>query len=491
MNDGVAYTAQLEAEDDVPGWRAHVRSAIARGIAPERIRWLVAEEGGDLLASVGVPLEAVRSPPPLSVPKAALQLVSTALLHREHERFVLCHQLIADLAAKRRRLDDRADPLVAKVEALAKSVRRDIHKMHAFVRFRAVEEEGADTPRYVAWFEPDHHIVRANAGFFVNRFASMRWSILTPEMTLHWDGQRVTEGPGAVRGDAPEGDPVEDTWRRYYASIFNPARVKVKAMMKEMPKKYWANMPETALIPELIAGAQARSAAMLDASAAKVMAVAASPASRPAVQPPPLPSNILPAWQALRDEARACTRCPLHLDATQMVFGEGPLDAALVIVGEQPGDQEDLAGRPFVGPAGQLFDAALEEAGIDRSRLYVTNAVKHFSFVRRGKRRIHQTPTANEISACRWWLDRELELVQPKLVLAMGASAARSLLGKAVTISRVRDTEMELANGLAARVTVHPSYLLRLPDPEVARMERERFVDDLRAAHQISQRLVA
>lgn len=486
MTAEAAYVARLSDEDDVDGWRAHVRSAIARGIAPERIRWVVGEGGGDLLASAGVDLKPVREPAALSVPKGALPLVSTALLHSDAERFVLCHRLIADLAARARRLDDRADALVARIEALSKSVRRDIHKMHAFVRFRAVESDDGGQ-RYVAWFEPEHHIVRANAGFFVNRFAAMRWSILTPELSLHWDGERLSEGPGAVRGDAPDGDPVEDTWRRYYASIFNPARVKVKAMLKEMPKKYWANMPETSLIPELIAGAQARSASMLDASAAKMDSVKMAFETRPDSEL----SNSSAAWPALREEARGCTRCPLHANATQLVFGEGPIDAAMVLVGEQPGDQEDLAGRPFVGPAGQLLDDALAEAGIDRGRIYVTNAVKHFSFTVRGKRRIHQTPTANEISACRWWLDQELELVRPRLVLALGASAARSLLGKPVTIARSRGETHHLANGTVARIAVHPSYLLRLPDRDVAAEERRRFIDDLAAAHGIALELAA
>ena len=148
---------------------------------------------------------------------------------------------------------------------MAKDVRRDMHKMHAFVRFREVRAEG-DECRYVAWFEPDHHIVRSNAGFFVRRFANMAWSILTPELSVHWDGVTVTESPGAVRADAPDGDPVEEVWKTYYASIFNPARVKTKAMLKEMPKKYWKNMPETGLVVPLLAGARARVDAMLEQS---------------------------------------------------------------------------------------------------------------------------------------------------------------------------------------------------------------------------------
>jgi DNA polymerase len=164
------------------------------------------------------------------------------------------------------------------------------------------------------------------------------------------------------------------------------------------------------------------------------------------------------------------------------VFGEGPIDSALMFVGEQPGDQEDLAGHPFVGPAGQLFDRAMAEAGVDRSTVYVTNAVKHFKFEQRGKRRIHAKPDAGEITACRWWIEQERAIVRPKLTVALGATAARSLLGKAVTISRERSRLIDLPGGGAGWITVHPSFLLRLPDPAAKAEEYARFVEDLRTA---------
>ena len=191
-------------------------------------------------------------------------------------------------------------------------------------------------------------------------------------------------------------------------------------------------------------------------------------------------SNITASWEALKAEAAHCTRCELYKCATQTVFGEGPLDAAILFVGEQPGDQEDLAGHPFVGPAGQLFDEALQEAGIDRSTTYVTNAVKHFKFVQRGKRRVHSKPDAGEIEACRWWMEQERGLIKPPLTVALGATAARSLIGRVVTISKVRDKPMTLADGSECWVTVHPSFLLRLPDEEARLGERARFVDDLK-----------
>jgi uracil-DNA glycosylase len=190
--------------------------------------------------------------------------------------------------------------------------------------------------------------------------------------------------------------------------------------------------------------------------------------------------NLRASWEALMEDARRCTRCDLYKFATQTVFGEGPLDASIMFVGEQPGDQEDLAGRPFVGPAGAILDEALEKAGIDRSTVYVTNAVKHFKFVQKGKRRIHNKPDAGEISACRWWIEHERALIRPPVTVALGATAARSLIGKAVTIGKVRGAPVTLEDGSECWVTVHPSSLLRVPDREARQQGRALFVRDLK-----------
>jgi DNA polymerase len=202
-------------------------------------------------------------------------------------------------------------------------------------------------------------------------------------------------------------------------------------------------------------------------------------------------SNLAAAWQTLKDEAEHCTRCDLYKYATQTVFGEGSLKADILFVGEQPGDQEDLAGRPFVGPAGQVFNAALEEAGIDRARTYVTNAVKHFKFVQRGKRRLHSKPNGGEIQACRWWIDHERDLIKPPITVALGATAARSLIGKVVTISGTRGQPITLADGGECWVTIHPSFLLRIREEEDRHAERKRFVDDLKRIRKRAEQLAA
>jgi uracil-DNA glycosylase family protein len=192
-----------------------------------------------------------------------------------------------------------------------------------------------------------------------------------------------------------------------------------------------------------------------------------------------------PSLKTLREEAAHCRACHLWKDATQTVFGEGPQTAQVMLVGEQPGDKEDLAGKPFVGPAGQMLDRALEQAGIDRDKVYVTNAVKHFKFVPRGKIRLHQKPTTSEIKACRPWYERELAEIKPDLVVAMGATAAQCVFGKITPINKNRGRLIDLDDGIKALVTVHPSYLLRLPDADAKAKEYARFVDDLKIAAEL------
>jgi probable DNA metabolism protein len=462
-------TITLEEPDDFEGWRDAARGLAAAGTPADQILWQVGGQTGDLFGgapSAPAPLAAAS---PFAVPRAFLDLARSAICHSDPARFALLYALLLRLRGHPKAMEDEADPMLRRIARMAKEVRRDIHKMHAFVRFRevAAPDPGA-APRYVAWFEPEHHIVRAAAGFFARRFANMHWSILTPMLCIHWDGESLTESPGATRADAPDGDPVEAVWKTYYASIFNPARLKIGAMVKEMPKKYWKNMPETALVGSLIAGAQAREAEMVERSREQIG------------------GNALAAWTALRDQAKGCTRCDLYKCGTQTVFGEGPVDAPLVFVGEQPGDQEDLAGRPFIGPAGQLFDRALSEAGIARDAAYVTNAVKHFKFEQRGKRRIHSKPDGGEITACRFWLEQERAILRPALTVALGATAARSLFGKATTITAMRGRAFALPEGGEAWVTVHPSFLLRVRDDKEA--EYARFVEDLiRVKHRLTE----
>ncbi|HZA91847.1 MAG TPA: UdgX family uracil-DNA binding protein, partial [Gemmatimonadales bacterium] len=353
-------------------------------------------------------------------------------------------------------------------------VRRDLHKMHAFVRFRRMHGE---LERFAAWFEPEHFILEAAAPFFVDRFRSMDWTILTPLGSARWDRHELTFGPPARREEAPDEDSFEEGWRGYYESVFNPARVNPTAMRAEMPKKYWRNMPETAAIPGLIQTAAQRVERMIEQEATM-------PAKR-------TPERALEAmWdqepKTLEElNAIIAKAGPLVPGATQAVFGEGPHHAEIVFVGEQPGDQEDLQGRPFVGPAGKLLTKAMREAGIEREQAYLTNAVKHFKFEQRGHRRIHSKPTTGEVKHYRPWLMKELELVRPKLVVALGATAVLALSGKATPITRSRGRAQ--FGSYEGYITVHPSYLLRLPDEATKRDAYEAFLNDLRRIHDLAQ----
>ena len=447
------------APGDFDAWREAARKAVMTRISPDRVSWSELGQCSDLFATNAVLPNPPAGVPRPHVPRAFLELAQKAVLHSDLQRCALLYRLLWRLQSNRRLIEDAADPEVRRLHDLARAVRRDIHKMRAFVRFREVADGQGNC--FVAWFEPEHHILRANAAFFVNRFTTMRWSILTPRGALHWDGEALREGPPATRADAPNGDEMESLWTGYYASIFNPARLKVGAMLKEMPRKYWKNMPEAALIPELVAGAQAREAAMVDKG--KTLFGEELPAS----------------LDEIAAQIQACRRCPIGCNGTQAVMGEGPKHAELMVVGEQPGDVEEQMGRPFVGPAGRLLRAHLDHAGIDGGRAYVTNAVKHFKFASRGKRRLHQSPTAGEIDTCRWWVESERKLVRPRLVLALGASAARGMLGKTVSVQKVRGNPIALDDGSELWITTHPSYLLRLQDEGKA-AEEKKFAEDLR-----------
>lgn len=459
--DTSAYRISLASPDDFEGWRDAARRLLCAAVPPERVKWdsPVDAVAGDLFACERHDLPAIAGADLPRVPRQFVQLTQSALLHSDGARFSLAYRVLWRLQANPRLIGDKADADIRALENLARQVRRDMHKMRAFLRFRAVAD--ADGERYVAWFEPDHHILRANAGFFVRRFGSMHWSILTPRGSLHWDGTTLCEGPSAMRADAPSGDPVEALWRGYYASTFNPARLKIGAMLKEMPRRYWKNMPESVLIPELIAGAQAREARMVRAGEQDF---GPSPA----------------ALEQVRAGIATCQRCAIGCTGTQAVMGEGPSRASLMIVGEQPGDNEERQGRPFIGPAGQLLRLHMAQAGLDAAGAYMTNAVKHFKFTPTVTRRLHQTPTAAEIDVCRWWLEGERALIRPKLVLALGASAARSVLGRTLSVQKVRGQPQRLEDGSELWITTHPSYLLRLDQPARAR-EESLFANELRA----------
>ncbi len=450
---------------DFESWRLAARNCLLNGVPPDQVVFGENE--------IGLFEEPPAAPAgeQIAIPKEYLDTARTVARHREATRWNLLYRVLYRLTHGERQLMKVAvDDDVRQMQLLEKAVRRDMHKMKAFVRFRRVEEGPPE--QFAAWHRPDHYIVDAMAPWFAARFGNMRWSILTPDRSAHWDLEQLSFGPGVPLSQAPQGDALEELWRDYYRSIFNPARVKVKAMKAEMPVRHWATLPEAQVISGLLCQSEARVNQMKTqqhGSAAEWVTLGAS-------------------LSELGQAARGCQGCDLFQEATQVVFGDGLPSAKVVMVGEQPGDEEDLKGKPFVGPAGRLLDKALAEAGVPRGEVYITNAVKHFKYEMRGKRRIHAKPSGWQISACRPWLEAELEAIKPELIVCLGATAAQSLMGRdfRITTERGRFFPHRWAKELTA--TIHPSAILRAPDPESREAEFALLVRDLKL---VAERMAA
>ncbi|GHA79476.1 UdgX family uracil-DNA binding protein [Cognatilysobacter bugurensis] len=494
-------SAHVEPAWDLDAWRTQARAALCANVPPDALDWHDADAPSLLAAPPVVDLKPVRAAP--NVPRAFFVLATRVLAHRDPQRHALLYRLLWRIAyGEPQLLRNALDADVHRALALEKSVRRDAHKMKAFVRFRVVGDsaprhalqhgavaDAADIARtsspvandatheaYIAWFEPEHFIVDLVAPFFARRFTGMRWAILTPYRRALWDGESLHFGDGARFDEAPAHDAHEALWRAYYANIFNPARLNPRAMRQEMPVKYWRHLPETHQLPALMRGAGERVREMAERDAQptrkpRMVARAAQQAATLEAQSKGL--------AALRERARACRACPLWEPATGTVFGEGPDDARIVVVGEQPGDQEDLLGRPFVGPAGQLFDRALGELGLDRRAWYVTNAVKHFKFEQRGKQRLHQRAAPDEQRACLPWLQGELAAIRAERIVCLGVTAAEAVLGRRVALLAERGQWHAAQDGTPALVTVHPAWVLRQRDGAAREAAFRGFVDDL------------
>lgn len=460
----------LESPTDFDQFAHDARHLLAQRIPPDGVLWQGTAAGGTLFADAldrTAPRDAVR------LPKKLIERARTVSHHRDESRWIVIYRLLWRVGIEKDRglLDEASDPDVRRFEVMEKEVRFDAHKAKAFVRFRKIDDESGE--RYLAWHKPEHRILPIVAPFFASRFGVMRWTIFTPSQSADWDGSKLRLGPG-VPEDPHEGrDELESLWKTYYANIFNPARIKVGAMLKEMPRRYWSTMPETQLIDELLQGAPE-----------SVLKMMASNKDEPGAEAflPPAKHRSLPQ---LRQAAKECQGCELYENATHVVFGEGPKKARLMFVGEQPGDEEDLAGKPFVGPAGRLFNEALDEAGIERKDTYVTNAVKHFRFEMRGPRRIHRKPTRSHVRACGPWLRCEIDAVQPTLVVALGSTAAQAFHGSGFRVTHDRGRVIEsTTHGVPVLATVHPSSILRTPND--AREEAYKaFVEDLALARQV------
>ncbi|HZV66159.1 MAG TPA: UdgX family uracil-DNA binding protein [Telluria sp.] len=423
--------------DSFAAWRVAARELLACDIAPQAVHW----SAGDALSSSAPPQSAradngsgqfenkrKNAQPPLHLPRSLMGMLYSAACCRVPDRWGFLYRIVWRWQRGERRVLSVADGDGARLHAMVTAVRREEHEMHATIRFRE-RPERAGAPRFVAWCTPQHDVLPQLARHFVSRIGRVSWMIATPEASVLWDGAVLHDTGPLVPCTAGLGDAGAAPWVAYYRGAAQQAAVRNGAP---------------------------RGAAGHDS-----------------------PQDERPAT------LDQCRRCELWRNATQPVGGAGPKRARLMLVGEQPGDQEDLAGQPFVGPAGKLLDRALEQAGIDRRAVYLTNAVKHFKWEPRGKRRMHKTPAQREIEACGYWLDKELAAVRPEVIVALGSTALKAVLGTGhVTL---KDTiGQPLHHGGRWVVTVyHPSYVLRVPDAAAKEQAFGVMVEGFRLAQQL------
>ena len=465
---------RITIEPKFEAWRETARALLVEGIAPEQLEIFDSETPQNLGLSFDAADAAPQpvAPGKVFVPKAFLELAQIVSRHADPQRWQLLYRLLWRLQTSRQLMHVEVDSDVAAAQRMEQQVRRDLHKMHAFVRFRQIHDDKGDE-HFIAWYKPDHDILELAAPFFQERFPAMQWSILTPKQSVHWqpEARKMVWSDGVPREAAPQDDELEEMWRSYYKSIFNPARLNPKAMRSEMPVRYWQNMPELQLLPQLMSSAGGRTETMIQSQKAGTA------------------EAYLPEERTLKAMSAAlpnCKGCELYCHAIQGVFGEGRAQAELMLVGEQPGDEEDKQGKPFVGPAGKVLNRAIDELGLDRDSMYVTNAVKHFKFIERGKRRLHQTPRLSEATACRPWLIAEIEAVKPRVVVALGATAAKSLMGAKFAL--MKDRGKVVSSPYAERVvaTIHPSAVLRALDPQGGEQLYDFLRQDLLFAHRLA-----
>jgi len=469
-------------EDNYGAWRDAALKALANRIAPEEIDWHVVggcEENVDVLfdSSERADDEVAQqhaSTAEVRISRELAALLNDAALYRDTARWAFLYRVLWRWHDGDRSVASPADIDGARLYKMAKAVRRAKHDMIAYVRFKLRDADNAapaaDLPEYVAWYEPDHDVLAWSAEHFARRMGRSTWLISTPDGAAWWNGselrlERCARQSKNEAHDTP--DEAEALWLAYYRSTFNPARLNETALEQHMPVRFWKGLPEGALIPSMISEAKSGARRIAQAPGVGMLGGKSVPVDAHDAQP-------------LRQQPTtldACRRCALWQHATQAVEGIGPDNARIMLIGEQPGDQEDLAGKPFVGPAGKLLDVAIGRAGLSRDALYLTNAVKHFKFMLRGKRRIHKTAAQQEIDACGYWLDSELTRVKPTVVVTLGATALGALLREKASLRDYIDRTFEV-DGMQVIATYHPSFALRQMDDEA----RERVLGAISSA---------
>ena len=464
--------------NDFTEWRAAAKKYVLRQLAPEHIIWSsAAYTQTNLLMDLTEPTPDATPVQSFTVPKAFLEMGESIACHRDPGKWDKLYRALWRIThGEKHLLEIKSDQLVNELYLYYKAVRRDAHKMKAFVRFKKYVDEKEAQEYYLAWYKPDHDIARLVAGFFKRRFAVMQWTIMTPGCTVSWNGTELIFSAGVPSNINHIEDQLENLWCTYYRAIFNPARVKIQAMKNEMPIRFWHGLPEAALIPQILQEAPARVAKMIKEQEGSNMSA----------------KDYFPEKITLPDLAAAaanCQGCQIYQCARQTVFGKGSPNASVMLVGEQPGLQEDIEGQPFVGPAGKVLRTELDALGIAASDLYVTNAVKHFKNVKVNGRQMHRSPGIREVNACKPWLSAEIALVQPKVILCLGVIPAKALITPGFKMTtqhgqwqKMADTDTKIAG------TYHPAALLRAPDEKIKATMFDALRRDLATAFELATR---
>lgn len=458
-------------------WRAIARSLINDGTAPSDVQ-LIENNGQRSLFEESTDSETDPQPnPAFRVPRQFVSLAQTVSYHRDSGRWNLLYRILWRLIhGEPHLLEVTTDDDVLRVTKMEKQVRRDSHKMKAFVRFRKVVRDGAEF--FVAWYQPDHRIVRRIAPFFSRRFAGMNWTILTPDESVSWDQRQLRYGEGVSKSEAPDFDSLEELWKTYYANIFNPARVKVKMMKSEMPVRFWKNLPEAETIDDLLQNAPKRVERMIEQSEGFDQ-TAYDYMTDEFDQPLTL--------QSLQSMSSTCQACDLYQLGSNTIFGNGSADAKIVLLAEQPDDDQDAAGDPFAGPSGELLTDALSLAGLEPHQVYYTFLVKHFKHTlvdgretTDAEKRLYRKPNEREIRCCRPWFEAEWSCLEHAQVLVcLGPTAAKTILGPGEKFIDLRGKSSRSAFCEQTIVTWSLSTIQHSLNQTIRARRWQQLVDDL------------
>jgi uracil-DNA glycosylase len=448
---------EITFKPDFENWRAVARQLLRQGVPPSEVRLADCEQESSLWTADFVAADANGHHTPLLVPRQFVEMAKHVSCHINPLRWQLLYSVLWRLKENRNLLKLEADDEVKTLVFMDQQVRRDVERMKAGVKFERIQIE-PQHERLIAWHRPDYAIVELTGLFFAERYSDVRWSILTPYRSAHWDpqSQKLQFGGGVPRFTMPRREELKQLWRAQQRPSLQPAR--------KQPR------------PAHEGTAEQERQSMFAPSVSAAKAASAKPFVPNSVDVP-----------VLREAVQRCQGCELHACATQAVFGVGAENARIMLVGEQPGNDEDIAGKPFVGPAGKLLDRALMEAGIRRDAVYITNAVKHFRFERRGSKRIHRTPQMTEVKACKPWLEAEIRAVKPQIIVCLGATAAKSLLNLQNMLMKHRGQIFSSPYAEKVIATIHPSAILRVQDPLTSEQLFQTLCRDLRLAQDALQ----